>query len=374
MQELRKLGLLVTLIWTVSAIATSGAMAASGVATVAPQRLVAPQSQALFRTDGGAAVQPTTRTMPHWWGSTLDPEDGTTYGYNMVGADPAYCSGAACSVTVEVDITPVIVKVDGVTFSGNDVVAPVLASPLFALNDYAATPSATDGANYPFAGVRGPGGVLSQGDSGNQLQLLDATMRAQFNRTGASNYHLRLHPNVLRPVTIDVPQGQGVLLQSPRGVLVAGIEPLWWENQIHTLAKQADPTHLALYLSDDVVESCLFLHQQAGCGTYLGSHGASRSGGSNGNAPVQTFAWASYESPGMLAAPAPQAYWSVQDINALSHEVSEWADDPFVTNTVEQVPFDPGFEGSPCNALLEVGDPVTCQRLRDRHQRLPPRT
>jgi hypothetical protein len=357
MHTLRKLGLVVTLISTVSAIATSTATGASGHPTVAPQPFAAPQSQPLSTTDGGAAVQPTTRTIPHWWGSTLNPQDGTTYGYNMVGADPAHCSGAGCAATVEVDITPVIVKVDGMTFSGSDVVAPVLASPAFALNDYGATPYATDGADFPFGGVRGPGGVLSQGDAGNQLQLLDATMRAQFNRTGASNYHLRLRPNVLPPVTIDVPQNQGLLLQSPRGVVFAGIEPIWWENHIHNLARQADPTHLALYLSDDVTEFCF--HQGFGRCIYLGVHGASKSASSNGDAPVQTFAWATWLSPGMLADTAPELFWSVQDIQTLSHELSEWADDPFVTNTVEPAPFYPGFQASPCNPLLEVGDPVS---------------
>jgi hypothetical protein len=44
---------------------------------------------------------------------------------------------------------------------------------VFALNDYGSTPFATAGApNLP----RGPGGLLSQADAGNQLQLEDATM------------------------------------------------------------------------------------------------------------------------------------------------------------------------------------------------------
>ena len=51
------------------------------------------QLQALTTTIGGANVLPTTRTVAHWWGSTLDPNNGVTYGYNMVGADPNNCSG-----------------------------------------------------------------------------------------------------------------------------------------------------------------------------------------------------------------------------------------------------------------------------------------
>src|SRR5580765_268178 len=110
----------------------------------------------------------------------------------MAGANPNNCSGSACSVTIEADITPIVVNVGGMTFDGNDVLAATLASPQFALNDYGSTPFATAGAsNLP----RGAGGALSQNDAGNVLQLEDATMRAQFNQTGGSPYHVILHPN-----------------------------------------------------------------------------------------------------------------------------------------------------------------------------------
>jgi hypothetical protein len=58
----------------------------------------------------------------------------------MVGANPNNCSGSACSTTVEADITPLIVNIDGLTFSSNDVLAATLASPLFTTNDYGSTP------------------------------------------------------------------------------------------------------------------------------------------------------------------------------------------------------------------------------------------
>src|SRR6516162_5961304 len=85
------------------------------------------QMQALSTTVGGAVVLPTTQTVPHWFGSTLDPNDGITYGYNMVGADPNNCSGAGCDVTVTVDIIPLNVVVEGESFNGSDVVAATLA-------------------------------------------------------------------------------------------------------------------------------------------------------------------------------------------------------------------------------------------------------
>lgn len=338
------------------AVVFSGAICWAQSALSAPQVIADSQLQALTTTIGGASVLPTTRTIPHWWGSTLDPHNGTTYGYNMVGADPNKCSGSGCSVTIEVDITPITVNIDGRTYSGSDVLAATLSSPQFALNDYYSTPFATAGApNVP----RGPGGVLSQNDAGNR-QLQDATMRAQFNKTGTSNYHLILHPNVLAPVTINVPNNQGVLLQSGRGVVFADVNISWWSAQIQNLETKADPTHLALYLTDNVM---LYTgHSVFNC-CVIGYHGtrATGNGGgstnSNGNAAVQTFAWASWVQPGLFSRPDGGTDWALQDIHALSHEISEWADDPFVNNSVEPwlTPTAPQYG---CSGILETGDPV----------------
>ena len=313
--------------------------------------------KAMFTSMGGANVLPSTRTVAHWWGSTLDPNNGVTYGYNMVGADPNNCSGSACSVTIEVDITPINVIVGGLTFNGNDVLAATLASPQFATNDYGSTPFATTGAsNSP----RGPGGVLSQDDAGIPLQLQDATMRAQFNKTGRSNYHLILHPNVRPAVTFDVPSNQGTLLQSGRGVIFADVDIGWWSSHINNLEQSADATHLPVYLTNNVL---LFVGKDIFNCCVLGYHGtrAAGSGGgsanSNGNAVVQTFAWASYIAPGIYARPNGGTVWALQDIHGLSHEIAEWADDPFVNNGVEPwlTPTAPQYG---CTNILETGDPV----------------
>jgi hypothetical protein len=315
------------------------------------------QLKALTTTVDGAQTLPTTRTVAHWFGSTLDPNNGVIYGYNMVGADPNNCSGSDCSTTIEADITPLIVNIDGMTFSGNDVLAATLASPQFATNDYGLTPFATAGApNLP----RGPGGVLSQTQAGQQLQLEDATMRSQFNKGGSSNYHVILHPNVKPAVTINVPNNQGVLLQSGRGVIFADINISWWASQIRNLENSADPTHLPIYLTNNVL---LHVGQDVFNCCVIGFHGAKatglgKGGGKcNGNCPVQTFAWASYLAPGIYARPNGGTDWALQDIHALSHEIAEWADDPFVNNTVEPwlTPTAPQYG---CTGILETGDPV----------------
>jgi len=356
----RRLGVLLAtgMLLTLAAFTpVSAATTAPGIQVISDDSL-----KALTSTEGGAQVLPTSRTVAHWWGSTLDPSDGVTYGYNMVGADPNSCSGAACDVTIEADITPIVVNIDGLSFSGPDVLAATLASPQFATNDYGSTPAATAAGAFPNtpAFIRGSGGALSQGDAGNQLQLEDATMRAQFNETGSSTYHVRFHTNVLPTYTINVPNNQGILLQSGRGVIFADVSISWWASQIKNLESSADPTHLPVYLTNNVL-----LHigsDPLNC-CVIGFHGAHATGlgkgygKTNGNAPVQTFAWASWVQPGIYARANGGTDWALQDIHALSHEIAEWGDDPFVNNTVEPwlTPTAPQYG---CTGILETGDPV----------------
>ena len=329
----------------VSMIGISPAVAApSQIQTISDDQL-----KAMFTTTGGADVLPTTRTVAHWFGTTLDPNNGVTYGYNMVGADPYNCSGSDCDVTIETDIIPLIVVVQGRVFDGNNVLQATLDSPQFANNNYSSTPAAT---NTGFA--RGAGGALSTLGSG--LQLQDVTMRSQFNKGG--DYHLRLNPHILPAVTINVPQNQGTLLQSGRGVVFADVDYGWWASQIKLLETTADPTHLPLYLTDDVL---LFLGNNVFNCCVIGFHGTKARGNggakSNGNAVVQTFAWASYMSPGIYARPNGGVYWALQDIHAISHEIAEWGDDPLVNNLVEPwlTPTAPQYG---CTNILETGDPV----------------
>ena len=73
---------------------------------------------------------------------------------------------------------------------------------------------------------------------------------------------------------------------------------------------------------------------------------------------MQTFVWASYLSPGVYARPNGGAGWALQDIYIVSHEISEWADDPFGNNYVEPWVY-PTFPLAGCFNLLETGDPAT---------------
>lgn len=305
-------------------------------------------------TVGGAKPLPTTRTVAHWFGTALNPDNGVTYGFNMVGADPS----REQSTTITADIVPVNVVVSGQTFSGSDVVTPTLDSPVFASNDYTSTPFVTNSSDGKTNNGFVTGGALSSGNTNNQLE--DATMRSQFDKQGTS-YHVLLSPVVHGPVTIVVPSGKGTLLQTGRGVVAGDVNVTWWAAQIQNLNNTLgynDPTHLPVYLTNNVM---LFSGTNPANCCVIGFHGASEvvgkgtgSGHGNGNQPVQTFAWASYVTPGFFN---PVTAWALQDIHPLSHEIAEWGDDPFVNNTVEPwlTPTAPQYG---CTNVMETGDPV----------------
>jgi hypothetical protein len=331
------------------------ASAGSGTTAIDPALLDDASLHASTTTDGGAVPLATTRTVAHFAGSTVDPTNGVSYGYNMVGADPATCSGAACSTTIPTDIIPINVNVGGWSFNGTDVVTPVVDSPVFAANDYSTTAHATSA-----AGGFNSGGALSSGNAGVQLQ--DATMRAQFNQTGSSPYHVILGTPVVHPaITIDVPANHGTVRKSRRGVVFADVNITWWSAQLQniiTSSSYMDPTHLPIFLTNSVM---LYIGSDPNNCCVIGFHGAGKvpgnGGGSingNGDQPVQTYAWNSWVTPGMFN---PTADWALQDIHAISHEIAEWADDPFINNTVQPwlTPTAPQYG---CTSYLETGDPV----------------
>jgi len=318
----------------------------------APAPIVVPDSaiHAMSTTVGVAKPQPSTKTVTHFFGTAFNPLAGTTFGFNMVGQDPALLR----STTITVDVTPLNVNVGGATFNGTDVLQPTLNSPVFTSNDYTSAAFVSDPA---VANGHTTGGTLSPGNTGNQLE--DATMRSQFNEQGTS-YHVLLTTVVHPAITIDVPNPQGTLIQTARGVVAGDVDAMWWSTRIQNLNNSlsyADPTHLQLYLTDNVM---LFTMDNPRSCCIIGFHGASEVPGhgtgsthGNGNQPIQTFAWASYVTPGFFN---PRTAWALQDIDALSHEVSEWSDDPFINNLVQ--PWTSPAIAPNCSNVLETGDPV----------------
>jgi hypothetical protein len=92
-----------------------------------------------------------------------------------------------------------------------------------------------------------------------------------------------------------------------------------------------------------------------------GLHGATRlipatgSTGANGNQGVQTWIFASYLAADTFD-PARRPF--DRDISTLTHEVAEWADDPFIDNAVNPWSAPQTAPQYGCDYLLETGDPV----------------
>ncbi|TME49351.1 MAG: hypothetical protein E6I53_15985, partial [Chloroflexi bacterium] len=108
----RRLGLSISVIAAMVAAFGASPVSANAIPVINDSQL-----QALTTSQAGAEPLSTDRTVQHWFGTTTNPHNGLTYGYNMVGVDPS----TGGSATIEADITPIIVNVGGRTFNGNNV-------------------------------------------------------------------------------------------------------------------------------------------------------------------------------------------------------------------------------------------------------------
>ena len=158
----------------------------------------------------------------------------------------------------------------------------------------------------------------------------------------APNWHLLLGtPKVLPTVTIKVPAADGTG-QTFNGIPYANISYNWWGNKLQSIitAHNFSATTLPLIVSGSTF---LYIGSTSDCCVY-GYHGAYTSASGQ-----HTYAFANWIAAGLVSN-------GNADVYTMSHEVSEWAADPFVNNVV---PTWNQPAGSTCfSNLLEVGDPV----------------
>lgn len=238
----------------------------------------------------------------------------TSYPYTMVGTNPA--AGSATTV-VPVKVLPLRVRfADGRVLNGASRVDDVIGSPIFQDAPYAS----------------------------GTTQYADAMRRAEFwNKvsTKSPDYHVRLAaPSVLPTATLTVPVASGRVQTTSHGP-VGLVDYNWFVTQAPQLLAYLDPSALLIVLVKDV-----YLTQGTGC-CIIGFHAPLPS---SPTGALATLAFASYISPGFFGSP------TVVDVYALSHEIAEWMDDPFVNNVVPRWA-QPG-SGQCLSNLLEVGDPV----------------
>lgn len=287
----------------------------------------------LTKTVGGAQPAAGARTVPFFTSSFA--YGGTAYPYTMVGTDP---HAAPQTTTVPATIVPLrLVFPDGQVADVGSAVGAVTASPLFQPARF----------------------------SSGTTQYGDAMRRAMFwTSVKGTGYHVLLgQPTVLPVQTLKVPAGQGAIVPAGAPLGSVGgtqihaaattgvVSPSWFEPALDNLlaSLHADPSGLTMILSRNVIES-------DGVGGFHSAHNVtdSTSGTPSGQQRVRTWLWASYADPYFYAELPSIA----QNIDILSHEVSEWLHDPFIGNAVppweSPMPLAQAFYG--CSSLLETGD------------------
>ena len=252
---------------------------------------------------------------------------GKSLAFNIVGSDPALGASTTTVPTVIVPIKLVFAS-SGVTRDGTNVAAATLNSPIFLTADY--TTGATD------VGV---------------TQYGDAIQRAQFwNSPGFSQagYHVLLGaPTVAATVTINVPVGSGNTFGSGK---LGVVDPTFFDAILNGLVPSYTANQLPIFLTDNVFEGTNGLISQCCVLGYHASQGP----------PIvsaRTWIYAAYTQPGTFVGNA------IVDVQALSHEVSEWMNDPFVgtpllggINLIAPAKL-PG-QGGACIINFETGDPL----------------
>jgi hypothetical protein len=258
-------------------------------------------------------------TIPYW--SSLFAYKGLTYPFQMVGTDPG---ADPATTSVQTEIIPLnLVFSNGTNFDGNTRVNDTLNSPLFAQASY----------------------------TSGTTQYADAIQRAEWWKyVSDKDYHVWLdYPNVYQTVTVKVPASAGSVGLNPRTHQPEGLINIsWFDSQIQGLitSLRLSPRTLPIFLTSNTF---LDLGDPSTC-CILGYHNALPTTNAQGKTVIQTYAMGTYNDPGMFNVPA-------QDIMALSHEISEWYNDPFVDDVSPtwNVPGAPQFG---CSRGLEVGDPL----------------
>src|SRR5664280_1465633 len=296
-------------------------------------------TQAEIDADAAAAT-----TIPLWSATATDQNNGKKYNVRFVGKSPLVASASA-SATISAPIVALDLKFFNgdvfrpeatdpkCGFSGTTAVARVLGSPIYQKH------------SYSFGGT-----------SIGTTQYVDAFQRANFyyyTQPGGSSpgYHVLLNPTAhfyYYPTPISVPRSDSAI-GSGRCGPVAGVSITWLQGLIKntlipglTRSFGIGSTQFPVFILYNVV-----MCDSGGCGI-LGFHDSYK----NAAGHSQTYAVAEYDTSGA----------GFPDVEALSHEVGEWMNDPLVgsASTVNLVPhFGNIGQVSGCQNNLEVGDALS---------------
>ena len=272
-------------------------------------------AQALVHHAAGTPVSIST------WSSSFDYQ-GQNYPYTMVGQDPT--KGSSITVVPTIIVPVKLTLADGTVYNGEDKVDPTIQSPIFQSAQFAS------------------------GDT----QYGDAIQRAEFWRYVSAPgmfYHVWLSRPIVYPtLSLSVPADMGQSLHLKTGHVVAGVDFDYLDTQFenYMTAYQISPRTLPIFLSANTLGTL-----QGGTICCIGGYHSIMPNADN--TAVQTYIYAEY-SDFPLFTSNPTVFTNT---DALSHEIAEWYNDPFVDNVVPawSVPSEPQYG---CTNILEVGDPL----------------
>lgn len=262
-------------------------------------------------------------SVPHWEGAFKF--NGTFFHFTMAGHSPS----GNVTTSIATSLIPISFFFDEfVDSNGNNIVIDV-------------SPAVT-------STLTGPDFANASYGTGT-TQFADAIQRAEFFHQQAGSWHTRiLNPRMLQGVVVEVPPGASKLFQTSSGVIFAEMDEGFFVSQLNTILQlePIKPIELSIALTRNVL---LYQNQNVNDCCVLGFHTAFESAQTSTTADVQTFAWASWLSPGIFQNP------DIADVLPISHEISEWMNDPFISNATPPWEFP---DNSGCQANLETGDPV----------------
>jgi hypothetical protein len=273
--------------------------------------------------DLAALRNASTVTVPHFSGKFS--YEGKTHRYTIAGGAPQ--DGG--TTTIPTAIVPLRLVFEGYTdangrtivLDGSSHVADVSRSPNFATANYSV---------------------------GNHLQVADAVQIAQFYSVRRASWHTKLgKPRVLKPLTIRVPKRAAQVTQAADGSYSATMNYFFFAPKLlNAVAKSGvAPTELAIFLVDNVY---MYEGSTDLC-CVLGFHIAIPVTTSTQARATQTLAYATWVPPGVFSNA------DIADVLPLSHEISEFVNDPFINNWVPAWQYP---DGSHCGPNLETGDPI----------------
>jgi hypothetical protein len=300
--------------------------------------------------------------LPVWNYEVVASRDGFLYQGVIVGRNPNE-HGANAAVTVPAQVIPLILKFHkiGTAVDLNTGIITTKNGSRSSDPTVADTGCFAGAANVPLQ-VMAQSPIFKNADfnfGGTDVgttQYTDALQRGEFwSIIDQDDYHLRLSPHVLAPVVVDVPAASGLSLNknvfapsfslcSPEGLVDINFLDAVVVNEL-TALPGINPGTFPMFMIYNTGMSI-------GDPTNLGNccAGGYHSINPAGPTTFQTYSPIDFDVSGFFVS-------SANDTAIASHEVAEWADDPYIINNTPLWGHTGQVGG--CQGNLENGDPLT---------------